>query len=460
MHVDFDRLEPLEPDERRLFALPAVLDGITRMAESLEAVGETPAVPYDVRPAPLSVGTVRRRRLRELQGQPNAQLPRHWVLAEGDPVPRERDCGDGSVAHSGGEEAVIVEIHVPLSGEGGILPGEAGYEFGWIDDVEEFLDDESSDGSFEIYDEGEEYGDTYVFFITGAGEDALLSTAVAVAALPGVPAGAFAVITDEESEEIGTGRRVALGGREALLAAWRAEEERVREGWDFSHLAGRVDAEDPPWDFETACRTALRGARHVLDMGTGGGERLLALADALPADVVATEGWEPNLPVATERLAVRGIPVVQYDADTDETMPFEDGRFDLVMNRHEVLDPAEVYRVLAPGGVFLTQQVGGDDFAEAHEIFGGTAAYLDLTLAYATQSLTAAGFVIDECDEWRGSMAFRDIGALTYYFKLVPWDVPDDFGVDRYAETLLRLHESVPVTFTQTRFWVRAVKPV
>ena len=36
-------------------------------------------------------------------------------------------------------------------------------------------------------------------------------------------------------------------------------------------------------------------------------------------------------------------------------MPWGDGEFDLVMNRHESYDLAEVARVLSPGGLFLTQ---------------------------------------------------------------------------------------------------------
>jgi hypothetical protein len=105
---------------------------------------------------------------------------------------------------------LVVEIHLPLNGAGGIQPGDPGYEFGWIDDIEEFLDDESSDGSFDIYDEGQEIGAAYVFFVAGAPEEILLGVAADVAALPGVPSGALAVVTDDKSEEIGTGRRVAL----------------------------------------------------------------------------------------------------------------------------------------------------------------------------------------------------------------------------------------------------------
>jgi SAM-dependent methyltransferase len=252
----------------------------------------------------------------------------------------------------------------------------------------------------------------------------------------------------------------------ALLARWRAEQRRPHEGWDFSHLAGRLTEEQPPWDFDAECRAWLAGSGHVLDMGTGGGERLAALAAALPADTVATEGWPPNLPVARARLAGLAVPVAQYTADATPAvpMPFPDGRFDLVMNRHESFDPAELARVLSPGGIFLTQQVGGDDFPEAHRLFGPAHRYPGLTLDQTTRRLTAAGLRVEASGTWAGTYRFHDIGALVGYFTLVPWDVPGDFSVDNYAPVLLRLHadgpaRGRPACFTSTRFWLRAVRP-
>ncbi|MFE7213723.1 hypothetical protein ACFY0A_33840 [Streptomyces sp. NPDC001698] len=61
-----------------------------------------------------------------------------------------------------------------------------------------------------MHDEGEEYGEAYVFFITGAAEEDLLAVACHVAGLPGIPSGVFAMVTDDEAEEIGLGRRVEL----------------------------------------------------------------------------------------------------------------------------------------------------------------------------------------------------------------------------------------------------------
>lgn len=110
----------------------------------------------------------------------------------------------------------IVEIHVPLVAASGVTEDE--YAFPWIDDVQDFLADLDEQGGVQEYDDGEEYGDVYVFFITGTREEALLAVASRVATLDGVPAGAFAMVTDDEAEEFGMGRRVDLplpAGRDA-----------------------------------------------------------------------------------------------------------------------------------------------------------------------------------------------------------------------------------------------------
>ena len=104
----------------------------------------------------------------------------------------------------------IVEIHVPLTPSPDLAPGE--YPFPWIDDVEETLGVGEEDGRYEVYDDGEELGEEYVFFITGEDEADLLAVATDIANMPGLPDGAFAVVTDEDLQDLGEGRRVELSG--------------------------------------------------------------------------------------------------------------------------------------------------------------------------------------------------------------------------------------------------------
>ncbi|WP_433009100.1 hypothetical protein [Kribbella sp. CA-294648] len=224
MRVDFEKLEPFERDERRLLALPAILEGISRACSALKLPGEPPAIPDAAHPAPLTPGVLRRRRLRELRGEPNTPLPDGGLFPAAhpptttltvrsvQPPDTQRLAPVAAVPdHAPADGELIVEIHVPLTETGNVLPGGHGYAHGWIDDIEEFLEDESSDGSFEIYDGAEELDGAYIFFIAGAPAEDLLRVAANVAALPAVPPGAFAVITNDQSEEMGTGHHVALG---------------------------------------------------------------------------------------------------------------------------------------------------------------------------------------------------------------------------------------------------------
>ncbi|MFI1444968.1 hypothetical protein [Streptomyces fructofermentans] len=103
---------------------------------------------------------------------------------------------------------MVVEIHMPLLSTPDLPDG--AYPFPWIDDVEDFLSDLEDQGDVDVFDEGEEDGGVYVFFITGASQGDLLAVASRVATLPGVPAGTIAVVSTDEAEEFGLGPRVAL----------------------------------------------------------------------------------------------------------------------------------------------------------------------------------------------------------------------------------------------------------
>jgi hypothetical protein len=105
---------------------------------------------------------------------------------------------------------LVVEIHVPLVPAVGVQPDE--YQFPWIDHVTDYLSEIQEEHEIEIYDEGEEYGDFYVFAITGASENELISVATTVAGLRTVPAGAYAMVTTDEATSHADGTRVELDG--------------------------------------------------------------------------------------------------------------------------------------------------------------------------------------------------------------------------------------------------------
>ena len=136
-------------------------------------------------------------------------------------------------------------------------------------------------------------------------------------------------------------------------------------GWDFRWLEGRLVEEPLPWDYARIIRERFPGVHTLLDMGTGGGEFLASLAP-LPPETHATETYPPNQAIAKARLEPLGIQV--HSLQEGAALPFPLKAFDLVINRHDDYIPDEIYRILNPGGIFITQQVGGLDNLELNQV--------------------------------------------------------------------------------------------
>jgi SAM-dependent methyltransferase len=249
--------------------------------------------------------------------------------------------------------------------------------------------------------------------------------------------------------------------RDKLVETWKREEQAPFTGWDFSHLDGRMVEEHPPWSYSARASQLMRRAASVLDMGTGGGERLLALRDVWPEKVVVTEDYPPNIQLVTERLAPLGVGVIELELNRYTLMPFANGEFEVILNRHSGTNPAEVARILAPGGTFLTQQIHGLWARDLIAAFDARPAWPHATLESKVRRLQDAGLRILVSEEWVGAFSFTDVGAIVYYLKAVPW-VVDGFSVETHLAHLLALQERLErgerLVFEARRYLVEARK--
>lgn len=231
-------------------------------------------------------------------------------------------------------------------------------------------------------------------------------------------------------------------------------------GWDFSRLAGRWIQSGPPWDYGSLVQSHFTRVTSLLDLGTGGGEMLSSLAP-LPSHTVATEGYLPNIPVARARLEPLGVPVVQVGED--ERLPLPDETFDLVIDRHESYDPAEVFRVLKSGGTFLTQQVGGHDNIEINRRLQKTITlpFAHWHLDHAVEQLQRVGFEVVMQREAFPVAEFCDVGAIVQFLKATPWQIAD-FNIKAYRAPLRALHDEIERNHSFTvhshRFIIEALK--
>lgn len=238
------------------------------------------------------------------------------------------------------------------------------------------------------------------------------------------------------------------------------------EGWDFSSLSDRWVESPRPWDYGAKVLAHLRHSDSLLDIGTGGGEFLSSLVP-LPEHTCATEGYPPNVPIARKRLTPLGVEVIQtYSEDNVKvpqlgSLPFRTGYFDLVIDRNDNFVASEVFRVLRPSGVFITQQVGSDNLVELNELLGAERPALEWNLDVAVRQLKKVGFEITEKQSASPVSWFKDIGAVVCCLRAVPWQIPD-FSVQRYFNELRKLDESMRekggLRVKETRFFLEATK--
>lgn len=228
-----------------------------------------------------------------------------------------------------------------------------------------------------------------------------------------------------------------------LKAIWKNEEKAAHiHGWDFSHIYGRYEAEmDLPWDYEKIIKQYLNDDMNILDYDTGGGEFLLSLKHPVHK-TAATEGYQPNVELCKERLLPLGIAF--RECDNPANIPFENESFDVIINRHGDFNAKELYRLLNKGGIFITEQVGGDNDRDLVEMVlpNTEKPFPHLNLKEQKKVFEDAGFhIIEEAEAYR-PVKFYDVGAFVWFAHIIEWEFPG-FSVDECFEHLLKMQEKI-----------------
>jgi hypothetical protein len=176
--------------------------------------------------------------------------------------------------------------------------------------------------------------------------------------------------------------------------------------------------------------------------------------------MAATEGYQPNVPLAKAKLEPLGVEVLAFE--NDASLPFQSDEFNLVINKHESFDPNEVRRIVKPSGLFITQQVGGLDLADLNErLHAKQSIFNDWNLEAAVVGLKKAGFRAAAAKEQFPKIRFYDIGAILYYLTAIPWQIPD-FSYEKFENHLLNIQNEIQkrgyIEFTSHRFLIMAIK--
>ena len=148
------------------------------------------------------------------------------------------------------------------------------------------------------------------------------------------------------------------------------------------------------------------------------------------------ENYPPNIELCRKTLLPLGIDF--RPGDGKEKLPFDDGCFDMVINRHGDFRADEIYRVLKPGGLFVTQQVGAENDRELVSLLCGAVEtpFPEQYLGVAAGKFEAAGFTIVQSGEVFRPIRFFDVGALVWFARIIEWEFPG-FSVDTHLDKLL-----------------------
>lgn len=247
-----------------------------------------------------------------------------------------------------------------------------------------------------------------------------------------------------------------------LLSQWLQEEQQAHiHGWDFSHIKDRYKISPLPWSYRTLVDHYRKPQDRLLDLDTGGGEFLLSLGHPF-SKIAATENYPPNVTLCRQTLLPLGVDFRQ--ADAGGTLPFESAAFDLILNRHGRFHAPELFRVLRPGGIFVTQQVGAQNDRELADLLlpGLPPPFPEQTLHQVREAFGQAGFRILDGEEAFLPIQFYDVGALVWFARVIEWEFPG-FSVRRCLPGLKRaqhiLEEQGCVEGRIHRFWLAAQKP-
>ena len=197
--------------------------------------------------------------------------------------------------------------------------------------------------------------------------------------------------------------------------------ERVKD-WDFD--AFEIESENlTDWDLYEILNKVCDSNSKVLDLGTGGGEKVLS---SFPdcKEIIGTDYSEAMIETANKNLAKSGRKNITFRLMDNLKMDVPDDYFDVVVARNTVTNPKQIYKCLKKGGYLLLRGVDGkNDCYALKYLFGHGQGFEDDRLI----SLEDYGHVLDA--------GFKDV-------ELVPLHYRDYF---KNRELFKKFLEKVPI---------------
>ena len=201
--------------------------------------------------------------------------------------------------------------------------------------------------------------------------------------------------------------------------------EQVKD-WDFSMF--EIETETlTNWDIYEELKKYVKKNSKVLDLGTGGGEKLLKYFPEC-AEILGTDYSKEMIKTANKNLKESGRKNITFRIMDNLKMDVPENYYDVVVARNTVTDPKQIFKCLKPGGTLLIGGVDKDDCWGLKMMFGRGQGYKDKKpisiIDY--ENVVNAGFKDVELIPIHEREYFKNETLFKAFLKKVP--IIDDFS--------------------------------
>ena len=137
-------------------------------------------------------------------------------------------------------------------------------------------------------------------------------------------------------------------------------------GWDFSKMKYEL-VDNSSFKYFDEINNLITDKSIVLDIGTGGGEKLTDLISDNCLLKIGTDFSKEMIKVAKMKNKSNKIRFFEMDS---KLLNFPDKFFDIICARHTPFNFKEVFRLLNDNGTFISEQIDEDDCKKLKELFG------------------------------------------------------------------------------------------
>ena len=147
------------------------------------------------------------------------------------------------------------------------------------------------------------------------------------------------------------------------------------KNWDFSMINYEKESLTD-FDLYDLLKENTNSSSRLLDLGTGGGEKVLKYFPDC-AEIIATDFSEEMINTANESLKRSGRNNITFRTMDNLNMDTPNDYFDVVVARHTCIDAKQIYKTLKNGGKLLLRGVDKLDCWQLKRLFGKGQSYLD-----------------------------------------------------------------------------------